>query len=182
LNIVSGATEQTIRQSATTVARVRPSLYLEEMARYTGGACVSIFGSEAFRPQPWAANGERDTKLWVGRALARVVDELHQAYTLRFSPAALDGRLHALEVRVTKPGLTVRARRGYLAPRAVIVAESASSLARPSGRICSAAAANPLESSGFQAWPPASFVRDDDVSWSRCRGSRRSIAPPRTRT
>ena len=87
------------------------------MARYTGGACVSIFGSEPFRPQPWAPNGERDTKLWVGRALARVVDELHQAYTLRFAPTAFDGRLHALEVRVTKPDLTVRARRGYVAPR-----------------------------------------------------------------
>jgi VWFA-related protein len=48
----------------------------------------------------------------------RVADELHHQYVLGFTPAALDGKLHSLTVRVLKPQLTVRARKTYLATRA----------------------------------------------------------------
>jgi hypothetical protein len=43
------------------------------------------------------------------------VEELHQQYLLGFSPAARDGRVHTLEVRVKPKGLHVRARRTYVA-------------------------------------------------------------------
>jgi VWFA-related protein len=45
----------------------------------------------------------------------RVVDELHHQYALGFAPAALDGKMHTLDVRVTPPGMTVRARKSYFA-------------------------------------------------------------------
>ena len=48
----------------------------------------------------------------------RVADELHQQYVLGFTPAVLDSKLHSLTVRVTKPQLTVRARKTYLATKA----------------------------------------------------------------
>jgi hypothetical protein len=44
-----------------------------------------------------------------------IVDELHQQYVLGFKPAALDGKLHRLDVKVKRPGVIVRARRTYLA-------------------------------------------------------------------
>jgi hypothetical protein len=44
-----------------------------------------------------------------------VLDELHHQYALGFTPVALDGRTHALEVRLARPGLTARARKSYLA-------------------------------------------------------------------
>ncbi len=44
----------------------------------------------------------------------RVADELHHQYVLGFTPVALDGKTHKLEVRV-KGGNTARARRSYLA-------------------------------------------------------------------
>jgi VWFA-related protein len=47
----------------------------------------------------------------------RVADELHHQYALGFTPAVLDGKLHALTVHVLKPQLTVRARKSYLAAR-----------------------------------------------------------------
>jgi hypothetical protein len=47
--------------------------------------------------------------------MARVVDELHHQYLLGFVPTKLDGRTHRLEVRVTNPRLTARARRSYVA-------------------------------------------------------------------
>ena len=44
-----------------------------------------------------------------------VLDELHHQYALGFTPVALDGRTHALEVRLARKGLTARARKSYLA-------------------------------------------------------------------
>jgi Ca-activated chloride channel family protein len=45
----------------------------------------------------------------------RVAQELHSQYVLGFSPQALDGKTHELEVRVTQPGLVARARKSYIA-------------------------------------------------------------------
>jgi Ca-activated chloride channel family protein len=46
---------------------------------------------------------------------ARIADELHQQYWLGFVPTKLDGNMHKLEVKVTRQGLAVRARRSYVA-------------------------------------------------------------------
>src|SRR5215472_7436749 len=46
---------------------------------------------------------------------ARVADELHHQYALGFTPEKLDGKMHALELRVAGEGLSVRARKSYLA-------------------------------------------------------------------
>ena len=47
----------------------------------------------------------------------RVADELHRQYVLGFSPAQLDNRIHQLDVKVMKTGMTVRTRKTYLASR-----------------------------------------------------------------
>jgi VWFA-related protein len=44
-----------------------------------------------------------------------VARELHSQYLLGFDAPELDGRLHSLDVRVKRPGATVRARRTYMA-------------------------------------------------------------------
>jgi VWFA-related protein len=46
---------------------------------------------------------------------SRVADELHRQYALGFTPDKLDGKMHALEVRVAGEGMTARARKSYLA-------------------------------------------------------------------
>jgi Ca-activated chloride channel homolog len=46
---------------------------------------------------------------------AHVADELHHQYALGFTPAALDGKMHSLEVRVKGEGMKARARKSYLA-------------------------------------------------------------------
>jgi hypothetical protein len=53
----------------------------------------------------------------LGPAFARVADELHRQYLLGFIVPEQDGRPHLVDVRVNRPGVTVRARRSYLAPR-----------------------------------------------------------------
>jgi VWFA-related protein len=45
----------------------------------------------------------------------RIADELHHQYALGFTPTKLDGKTHALEVRIAQPGLTARARKSYVA-------------------------------------------------------------------
>ncbi|HET9832410.1 MAG TPA: VWA domain-containing protein [Vicinamibacterales bacterium] len=49
---------------------------------------------------------------------AKVADELHRQYALGFTPEKLDGKMHTLDVRAAGAGLTVRARRSYLAKAA----------------------------------------------------------------
>jgi Ca-activated chloride channel family protein len=48
----------------------------------------------------------------------RVAQELHSQYVLGFSPETLDGKIHKLEVRVKKAGMSARARKTYVAPLA----------------------------------------------------------------
>ena len=44
-----------------------------------------------------------------------VAEELHHQYAVGFTPVALDGRIHPLEVRLATAGLTARARKSYVA-------------------------------------------------------------------
>jgi hypothetical protein len=44
-----------------------------------------------------------------------VADELHHQYAVGFTPVSLDGRIHPLEVRIARAGLTARARKSYVA-------------------------------------------------------------------
>ena len=46
---------------------------------------------------------------------SRVADELHRQYVLGFTPGVLDGKLHKLDVTVKRSGMTVRARKSYVA-------------------------------------------------------------------
>jgi Ca-activated chloride channel homolog len=48
----------------------------------------------------------------------RIADELHRQYALGFAPQNLDNKRHRIEVKSTRSGLTVRARRSYLAAKA----------------------------------------------------------------
>ena len=46
---------------------------------------------------------------------AHVADELHHQYALGFTPSALDGKMHSLELHVRGEGMKARARKSYLA-------------------------------------------------------------------
>ncbi|RPI51689.1 MAG: VWA domain-containing protein [Acidobacteria bacterium] len=48
-------------------------------------------------------------------SFTRIAQELRSQYLLGFSPAALDGKVHKLEVRAKRPGLKARSRRSYTA-------------------------------------------------------------------
>ena len=61
----------------------------------------------------------------LGSTFTRVAEELHAQYVLGFAPTVLDGKIHKLTVRITRPGMTARAKKSYVA--------TAQSLA-PSGR------------------------------------------------
>ena len=50
-------------------------------------------------------------------AMKRIADELHHQYVIGFSPEKLDDKVHRLDVKVKRPGVTVRARKSYYAAR-----------------------------------------------------------------
>jgi Ca-activated chloride channel family protein len=81
----------------TRMTRTRPSRDLRRIADETGGGYFELKRTAELAP-----------------TFTRVAQELRSQYLLGFAPATLDGKLHKLEVRV-KPGLTVRARKSYLA-------------------------------------------------------------------
>jgi Ca-activated chloride channel family protein len=51
----------------------------------------------------------------LNETFTRVAQELHSQYILGFSPETLDGKVHKLDVRVKRAGLTARARKTYVA-------------------------------------------------------------------
>jgi VWFA-related protein len=60
-------------------------------------------------------------------AFQRIVEDNSSYYVLAYYPPdAKPGRVHRIDVRVTRPALTVRARRGYVTPRKVEAATASS--------------------------------------------------------
>ena len=80
------------------VVRSRPSRDLRKISDETGGGYFELSKTADLAP-----------------TFTRVAQELRSQYLIGFAPAALDGKVHKLEVRVNKTGMTVRARKSYLA-------------------------------------------------------------------
>jgi len=76
---------------------------LKNFAEKTGGIFVPTGGG----------NVMRDT-------FKRIVDELSSQYTIGYQPAnaKMDGKWRSLELRISRPNLTIRTRKGYNAPKA----------------------------------------------------------------
>jgi VWFA-related protein len=60
---------------------------------------------------------ELTSPLGLASTFARVADELHHQYALGFAPPKLDGKLHEIAVHLSRPDLTARARKRYLASK-----------------------------------------------------------------
>jgi Ca-activated chloride channel homolog len=77
--------------------RSKPDSGLKRLAEETGGGYFELEKTSELAP-----------------TFTRVAQELHSQYVLGFTPATLDGKVHKLAVRA-KPGMSVRARRSYVA-------------------------------------------------------------------
>lgn len=81
--------------------RSRPDRGLKRLAAETGGGFFLLKNEDELGP-----------------TFTRVAQELHSQYVLGFSPSVLDGKVHSLDVKVRKSGMTPRARKSYVATRA----------------------------------------------------------------
>ena len=90
------------------------------MGGYSGGRLQMEKPDEGL-PKIAAATGGGYFELTSTRDLAstfaHVADELHHQYALGFTPQELDGKMHDLTVHVSRPDLTARARKRYLASK-----------------------------------------------------------------
>ena len=72
-------------------------------------------------PKIAAATGggyfEIESMQGLGSTFAQVADELHHQYALGFAPQKLDGKMHEITIRLSRPDLTARARKRYLASK-----------------------------------------------------------------
>jgi Ca-activated chloride channel family protein len=80
------------------VVRSRPSRDLRKISDETGGGYFELVKTADLAP-----------------TFSRVAQELRSQYLIGFAPATLDGKVHKLEVKVGRPGMTVRARKSYMA-------------------------------------------------------------------
>jgi Ca-activated chloride channel family protein len=78
--------------------QTRPDRSLRRIADETGGGHFELQKSDL-----------------LASTFTRVSQELRSQYLLAFVPENLDGKVHKLDVRVKRPGVTVRARRSYSA-------------------------------------------------------------------
>jgi Ca-activated chloride channel family protein len=76
----------------------RPDEGLAKIAAATGGGYFELMSTND-----------------LAATFARVADELHHQYALGFTPSALDGKMHSLELHVKGEGMKARARKSYLA-------------------------------------------------------------------
>ncbi len=83
--------------------QVKNQKVLKNFAEKSGGTFVAASGGTALR-----------------EAFKDIVSELGSQYTLTYQPTntAKDGKWRAIEVRVAKPNLSIRTRKGYNAPKA----------------------------------------------------------------
>jgi Ca-activated chloride channel homolog len=77
--------------------RSKPDSGLKRLAEETGGGYFELDDTSDLAP-----------------TFTRVAQELHSQYVLGFTPAILDGKVHRITVKA-KAGMTVRARRSYIA-------------------------------------------------------------------
>lgn len=80
------------------VVRSKPSRDLRKISDETGGGYFELQKTADLSP-----------------TFTRVAQELRSQYLVGFAPASLDNKVHKLELKVNKPGMTVRARKSYLA-------------------------------------------------------------------
>jgi len=80
------------------IVKTRPSRDLRKIADETGGGYFELLKTVDLAP-----------------TFSRVAQELRSQYLIGFAPVALDNKIHKLEVKVNRPGMTVRARKSYLA-------------------------------------------------------------------
>lgn len=103
--ILANATVYTVDMAPALAAgkeRLQNQGVLKNFAEKTGGKFISTPGGIAMRD-----------------AFKRIVGELGQQYTIAYEPSntAKDGKWRVIELRVSRPNLTIRTRKGYNAPK-----------------------------------------------------------------
>ena len=83
------------------MVRSQPDRSLKKIAEETGGGYFELKKTDELAP-----------------TFTRVAQELHSLYTIGFSPAALDGKEHKLDLKMKQSGMVARARKTYIASAA----------------------------------------------------------------
>jgi len=128
---------------------------------------------ESLRTLAGATDGTAIMTNDISGALRRVVDDLSSYYLLGYySSGRLDGKFHSIAVRVKRPGIRVRARRGYLAANTAeaeaAAAARANAVAPPSAEAAAEARAVEIALAPLPGYARDMPLRTDAVAgWRR---------------
>jgi Ca-activated chloride channel family protein len=86
--------------------RTTPDAHLKRLSEETGGGYFRLTDAKNLEA-----------------TFTRIALELHSQYVLGFAPAALDGKVHKVQLRVKRPGLKARTRKTYLASAEAVTAQ-----------------------------------------------------------
>jgi VWFA-related protein len=112
----------------------------------------------------------------LNRGLQRIVDDLTSYYLLGYySSGKLDGKFHSIKVRVKRPGVDVRARRGYLAATAAEAEASRAAAAAVTPEAAAAAAERAIVDTALA--PLGKFQRETPFN-IRVAGGWKPGSPP----
>jgi VWFA-related protein len=129
--------------------------------------------SESLRTLAGATDGTAIITNDISGALRRVVDDLSSYYLLGYySTGRLDGKFHSISVRVKRPGIRVRARRGYLAASTADATLAAAARSNASVAPSAEAAAEALAIETALA-PLPGYTRDTPLRTDAVAGWRR---------
>ena len=78
--------------------RTTPDAHLKKLAEETGGGFFRLSNAKD-----------------LSSTFTRIALELHSQYVIGFTPTLLDGKVHKLQLKVKRPGMTARARKTYVA-------------------------------------------------------------------
>jgi hypothetical protein len=117
VSVLHGGGDQFVAQGTTADgkmfgARVRSDVHVRAVADATGGLYIP------FRPPGIFVGGGLPMAVEpLGAGFAKLATGLRDMYSLKFTAPVADGRLHRIEVRTTRPDVTLRGPRGYVAPK-----------------------------------------------------------------
>lgn len=112
-----GWTTSIQRRGSPTSKSVTSLALRQDVSVYAVGLSAGSVGSEmkAIAQATGGTSTDLNASVDLGKAITAIIDDLRHQYLIAFVPTPYDDKEHQIELRVDRPGLSVRARQSFVA-------------------------------------------------------------------